>query len=402
MTSLRRLALLILIAVLAPALAWADGPRRVLHVSLYPYIPDAAAAALTLKQGFERDHPDVIVDITLNSHYYDLDPAAKGILYEDADVHEIDVVFLGDFLAQHKLAPLSKALQASLPAFTTRAAEAATVDGELVAAPQWLCSDFLIYRADQTGLDGSDTLSGLEAALAPAGHGLLMDMGGTDGLGELYLSFLVARDGQPDKALANVTPTPDPAVLSRIQRILALEPAGFGRSPDYHERGVFYARQFARRSGAAFVGYSEMIHEVLDEGAVSCRIEDRCVGAGDIKVAAFPFEDHKVRPMVWVDMFGVDAKTTGQTRADAEAFIGYAVSDAAYRALLIPQPGEAPRYLLPATEAPFHDPQILAAAPLYPKFHAIIDQGVVVSTPHLTARLHDVASQIDADLPKTH
>ena len=195
MLGFRRLLGLILIVVITPTLAWADGPRRVLHVSLYPYIPNAAAAALTLKQGFERDHPDVIVDITLNAHYYDLDPAAKGVLYEDADVHEIDVVFLSDFLAQHKLAPLSKAMQASLPPLTMRASEAATVDGRLVAVPQWLCSDFLIYRADVAGLNGVQSLTQMESALAAPGGGLLMDLGQPDGLGEVYLSYLVARDG---------------------------------------------------------------------------------------------------------------------------------------------------------------------------------------------------------------
>jgi hypothetical protein len=184
--------------------------------------------------------------------------------------------------------------------------------------------------------------------------------------------------------------------------MLALEPAGYGRNPDYAKRGDFYARQFARRAGAAFVGYSEMTHEVLDETDVSCRQEDRCVKASEIGVAAFPFEDGKVQPMVWVDMFGIDARVHGQTLADAADFIRYAVSISAYRSLLAPQEGENPRYLLPATEAAFKDPAILRAAPLYPKFRAIVDQGVVVSVPDLNARLHAVAAKIDAALPPTH
>jgi hypothetical protein len=70
--------------------------------------------------------------------------------------------------------------------------------------------------------------------------------------------------------------------------------------------------------------------------------------------------------------------------------------------LLIPAPGDIPRYLLPATQTAFDDPDILHAAPLYPKFHAIVDQGVVVTVPHLNATLHDVAAHIDAALPPTH
>jgi thiamine pyridinylase len=396
-----RMLLLGLFALLVPALAQASTPRRVLYVSLYPYIPDAPAAALALKQEFKRQHPEVIVDITLNRNYYSPNAADKGVLFEDADVHEIDVIFLRDFLDKHKLAPLPPDFATSVGKLTPLAAQAATADGKLVAVPQWMCADFLIYRADKTDLASTHSLADLERALGPD-HGLLIDMTGSGTLGELYLSALLARDGSPETALSHITPDPDPEILGRLQRTLALEPAGFGRNADYGKRGDFYARQFARRAGSAFVGYSEMTHEVLDETDVSCRVEDRCVTAADIRVAAFPFADGKVRPTVWVDMFGIDARVHGKTLTDAEDFIRYAVSVSAYRTLLIPQSGENPRYLLPAMEAAFNDPQILDAAPLYPAFRAVMDQGVVVTVPDLNAELHDVASRIDADLPQRH
>jgi thiamine pyridinylase len=398
--SFLRFLLVWLSAILVSSFAWADSPRRVLHVSLYPYIPNAQAAALTLKQGFEGRHPGVIIDITFNRNYYDPDPAAKGVLYENADVHEIDVVFLSDFLNRHKLAPLSPAFTSSLDKLMPLAAKAATVRGRLVAVPQWICTDFLIYRADKVGLAGVPTLADVERQLG-LDHGLLMDMKGQGALGELYLSSLLARDGSPEAALSHVIPSPDPEILARLQRVLALEPAGFGRNAAYGAREDFYARQFARGAGDAFFGYSEMTHEVLEESA-ACRVEDHCVTAPDIRVAAFPFQDGKVRPTVFVDMFAIDSRVHGKTLTDAQDFIRYAVSLPAFRALLIPDVGDNPRYLLPATEASFNDPKILAAAPLYPKFRAIVDQGVVVTAPHLNAHLHEVAAQIDADLPQTH
>jgi thiamine pyridinylase len=396
-----QLACFLLAMALLPALASADTPRRVLQVSLYPYIPEAADAALTLKQDFERQHPDVIVDITLNRHYYSPDPADKGVLYEDADVHEIDVIFLKDFLDRHKLAPLSADFAKSTGKLVPLAVQAATADGKLVAVPQWMCADFLIYRADKTGIADAHSLADVERALG-ANDGLLMNLSGSDTLGELYLSALIARDDSPETALAHVGADPDPEILARLKRIMALEPAGFGRNPDYAKREDFYARQFARRRGGAFVGYSELTHDVLDETSIACRQEDRCVTAGDIGVAPFPFADGKVRPMVWVDMFGIDARVHGKTLTDAEEFIRYAVSLPAYRALLIPESDGIPRYLLPATEAAFSDPEILKTAPLYPKFRAIMDQGVVVTVPDLNARLHTVAAKIDLDLPQNH
>jgi hypothetical protein len=87
---------------------------------------------------------------------------------------------------------------------------------------------------------------------------------------------------------------------------------------------------------------------------------------------------------------------------DAADFIRFAVSLPAYRALLVPAQGRPPRYLLPPTVEAFDDPQILQAAPLYPTFRAIMEQGVVTSTPHLQAKLHDAALRIDADLPAVH
>lgn len=401
----RKLLLAVLATLLAPAIALAaphapaDPPRRVLHVSLYPYIPDAAAAALTLKQGFERTHPGVIVEITFNPNYYSLDPADKGVLYEEADVHEIDVIFLKDMLAKGRLAPLPAAFLASLEPSEPMAVKAATVDGRMVAVPQWMCADFLIYRADITGLDSARTLGDVETALAH--DGLLADLSG-DALGELYLSILAGRSATPGDVLSEAKSPPDAEMVARLKRMLALVPPGLGRTDAYKGVESFYARQFARREGGAVVGYSEMMYEVLDETAKACRLEARCVTAPELRVTSIPFADNRVRPMVWSDMFAIDAHVHGRKFTDAEDFIRYAVSMPAFRALLIPAQGQPPRYLLPAADAAFSDPAILKNAPLYPRLKSIVDQGEVVTALGLSTQMHDVAMRIDADLPKTH
>jgi thiamine pyridinylase len=374
---------------------------RMLHVSLYPYIPEAAGAALALKQGFERVHPDVIVEISFNANYYSPDPADKGVLYEDADIHEIDGIFLRDFLDGHRLAKLPASLVAAAPAFESQARQAATFEGRLVAVPHWMCADFLIYRASPSAGADIATLAGLRRSLSSS-HGLLMDMKDTGALGELYLGALLSRPGwQRDLATALIRP-PDPAVLARFRDILALEPPGFGRNARYARIESFYARQFARGVGAGFVGYSELTHDVLEESANGCSEMDRCVAADALRVAAFPFADHVVRPAIWVDMFGIDARVHGQALADAADFIAYAVSLPAYRALLIPAEGEAPRYLLPATTGAFDDAAIVRAAPLYPRFRAIMEQGVAVTLPLLNMHLHALASELDRLLPMSH
>ena len=93
---------------------------------------------------------------------------------------------LRDFLASHKLQPAGVQLGDQL---TPLAREAATYDGTLWVVPQWMCADFLIYRADEPALDRAQTLNALEAALSQS-HGLLLNMKGEEQLGELYLNFL--------------------------------------------------------------------------------------------------------------------------------------------------------------------------------------------------------------------
>jgi thiamine pyridinylase len=370
---------------------------------MYPYIPDAADAAWKLKQGFEDTHPGVLLRITFNPNYYDPAPAANGVLHEDADVHEIDGIFLRDFMDAHKLAPLSPGFAASLGKLVPLAESAARLDGQIVAIPHWMCSDFLFYRADESVLAGVHTIPGLEAALHPStpGHGLLLDMAG-DALGELVFSYRLGQSGNAAQAVAELGDPPDNRLLETMHRILGLEPRGFGRSADYNARDGFYARQFARRAGSAFVGYSEATHDVLDETATSCRHEDRCLTPADIRVGAWPFSGSGERQAVWVDMYGIDAHAHGAVYKDAEDFIRYAMRAQTYRELLVPPAGGVPRYLLPALDDVYRDPQLLQAAPLYSQFRAIIDRGVVASAPHLQAKLRVAAASVNAALPASH
>jgi len=58
--------------------------------------------------------------------------------------------------------------------------------------------------------------------------------------------------------------------------------------------------------------------------------------------------------------------------------------------------------LLPATKTAFEDVSIMRAAPLYPQFRAIMEQGVAVKLPLLNAHLHTLASRLDVSLPAAH
>jgi hypothetical protein len=206
-TTRKEFGFLAVLAIMVVFVHCALAQRRMLHVSLYPYVPDAAAAALTLKQGFEKLHPDIIADITFNPNYYSVVPADHGVLYEDADIHTIDGVFLDDFLAAHKLAPLRRDFLSRLPAPEGLALHLASLGAEQVAIPYWMCADFLIYRKSLHGLDHLASLKQLETGLH--GSGLAADMEDSGELAELYYSTVLA-EARTDEPLQNLPEKPDP------------------------------------------------------------------------------------------------------------------------------------------------------------------------------------------------
>src|SRR5262245_49029277 len=174
----------------------------------------------------------------------------------------------------------------------------------------------------------------------------------------------------------------DAQTTDALQRVLALTAPGFGRDADYHERQGFYARQFARGQGRALVGYSESLYYLLMETAHSCRHSEGCLRVdqhvSDIGVKAWPLSDNGALPMSWVDLLVVDASVRGQKLQDAAAFIAYVTRVATYQEALIPEGGEAPRYLLPARRELYTDPHLVDHAPLYPLFQPLIEQAAVV------------------------
>jgi hypothetical protein len=102
---------------------------------------------------------------------------------------------------------------------------------------------------------------------------------------------LVAHYGSATEALKRLDPAHiDDYAVNILREFVAMEPVGFGRDPDYHNREGFYPRQFARGSGSAYVGYSEDSYYSLAEAAGSC-LQGQCLTRDDLDVASWPFAD---------------------------------------------------------------------------------------------------------------
>jgi hypothetical protein len=98
-------------------------------------------------------------------------------------------------------------------------------------------------------------------------------------------------------------------------------------------------------------------------------------------------------------MLVIDADADEQTRSDASRFIRFMAEPTTYRLLLLPQWPTPPRYLLPAREDLYADPELVAAAPLYAQFRRRLANATPVTAEGLNQRLREAGAQLDAALP---
>jgi hypothetical protein len=71
---------------------------RPLTVALYPFIPEYSIVQAELKKSFQTLQPDIVVNFSdLTSNYYD-STKANYIGTTKADVYELDLVFLKEFV----------------------------------------------------------------------------------------------------------------------------------------------------------------------------------------------------------------------------------------------------------------------------------------------------------------
>jgi thiamine pyridinylase len=244
------------------------------------------------------------------------------------------------------------------------------------------------------------TWAGTKQALAASlggGQGLLIDLMGKTTLGELYFdsSFDSLNDlGAALKAAEDPKKRYEPA-FQAIVDAQSLCGSDFCRVKTLHNTAGGYARHFARKHGAAFVGYSEELFFFLDEVRNQCGT-DPCVAESELEVLPFAFSEKGDHPFAFVDSLAINANTcTGDCVDDAAAFIAMMNEDATVTAILLPGEKKPPLYLLPARTTA--NKTLDASAPLYPKLRAIIDGAVPVQGAELGRRLRKMGASINDD-----
>jgi thiamine pyridinylase len=376
------------------------GPRRKLRVVLYPIIPAFTDYMFQIKTGFEDspDGRDIQIEFQdLTDGYYD--PTQKNFIESaQADVYEIDSVFLSDFVSTGKIQQLPSQLVPNSGEFLANGQNAAQFQNKWYGVPHWVCGNLLFFKKGDSNLATVRTLSELQTAIGTthqAGMGLFIDLKGKSTLGEFYLMSLFDRYQTFSQVQSHLTPY-DSTIEDNLKRVGSLCDAGFCRNGNYHQAIGFYGSQFVRGRARAFVGYSESLYYMLWEAENACAVKEKCYTDADLSVAEVPLDDHGSKQMSWVDLLTIDKGCDGQCLSDATAFVSYVNSHVTQvRALT----GYPPRYLLPARSSVYSDPSMQKAAPLYQQIRPIIEKAETPTAPKLDQTLRTYGATLDQNLP---
>jgi thiamine pyridinylase len=416
--------LLLLLATCLSTIAFAEQKqsRRILRAALYPYVPDKAGLFWKLEREFETAHPDIDLQyVDLSSNYYggQLLDGLKGP-NPVADVFEVDTVFLQDLVEQNLIQELPHNTSYRPSDFLPVASQATTLNSKVYGVPHWICGNFLFFRADDPEVEKFETLctlDGLERLLGRPtadSDALLADLRGKSTLGEEYLDSVLDTFGDAQQALNHTDPNaPEMDAVKALSRLFLLTPGGLCDSDKHHKFGQFYARQFARRKTRAYMAYSEQLYYTVDEtlhgiadgqpsvGGVHFDFDNTngytVRGDDDIKAIGAPLADSGSHMLAWVDVLVLRTGLEGQSREDALALIDYYNSEMFTLSVLLPQVGEAPRYLMPARASIFTNSVLLRAAPLYQTFLKVMSNATALTGPGLNDRLRAIGKKIEND-----
>jgi hypothetical protein len=121
--------------------------HRTLRVALYPFVPDKDDLFARVKSSFEHRHPDIALTIIdLSGNYYD-ESSPGAITNTDADILEVDSVFLDDLVAAGCVQALRASVVPDKALFTPIARGAMDVGWNTYSIPHWLCTSYLFVAS---------------------------------------------------------------------------------------------------------------------------------------------------------------------------------------------------------------------------------------------------------------
>jgi thiamine pyridinylase len=371
-------------------------------VVLYPAIPNFPAVKDWVVKSFEKAHPDVhleIVDLT-NNYYGSFVDDYIGCA--DADVYELDSVFLYDFALNGRIQALPETAKAPSNTFLKNAVSGVVIDGTQYGAPHWVCENFLFFQASDKKLKHLETIDKLSSEIGPhppTGKGIAVDLKGKSTLGEFYLNAVVDRYQDWNVVKMHIAVF-DAAIEKDLARLRDLCEGTACRDSKKHST-PFFAEEFETKKARALIGYSESLNGALKAAGdkSKCPTDRSCLHDADFDVDQLPLDSNASKAMSWVDSFTINSKCTDACLSDAAAFIQFMNQDDTFMAILVGADG-VPTYLLPAKASLYANKDLVGKAHLYPALKAIIENAVVPSDLGLNEELRNTGRTVDKELSK--
>lgn len=363
-----------------------------LKVALYPYVPDRQTLFYVIEEMFEAENPGVNLELVDDENLL-WDYYSGGLQKTEADVYEVDTILLADLIRAGKISPTDIPIDGNLPEAVT----AVTRGDKIYGVPHWVCGNFLFYRKGDSEIESAKTWAELAETLSKRKESLFIDFKGKSTLGEWYLTALSEIHGfKKAQEMALNSEELDKSVLDKLKEVLQSCPAGYCRSDDLHDIAGYYARSFIAGHASAYVGYSESIHYGIQYALDNCTETSSCIPIGNIAVRSLPkmVESSATAGVGWVDALTIDANIDPQKKELAKQFIEFLVSERAYKAILEPEWGKSPMYLLPAK-----DNVVIKDAPLYKAFYAAHIGRETGTKEGLNDRLRGFGKKLDCALP---
>src|SRR5205823_2428334 len=123
--------------------------------------------------------------IDIGDNYYD-EGSPHAITNTDADIFELDSVFMDDFVSSKRIQPLPTGLTPPSGTLVPPAASVVQTAGMTYAVPHWVCTNYLFTTTGDSlaNVPSFTEVTRIVGTSHSAGQGLLVDMKGRSTLGE--------------------------------------------------------------------------------------------------------------------------------------------------------------------------------------------------------------------------
>lgn len=333
---------MLLIILFSFSCSFAEQPDS-LTAAIFKYIPDPVRFETAIREEWNRRHPDIALKF-VDWDCYDQE------IPNDIDVFIFDAIYLDHYIKQGALLPIHEEEIENKDDLIPYALNAAAVDGVLYAVPQFLCTNLLYTRKNDTDLADANDIDNLyqvigelpsEKILLPENEGLLVQIASAvENFIWYILAFLDYEDTFPEEY---ITFDPDWISAEAIDSLEEIREMAGTKQLAWMSKNNAYIRAewFARGRGRAYIGYSEAMSVMGD-------------ALNDIDFRRFSFTDGEGEeiPIFFADMTGINAQIRAEKQPYAIELLNVITgTDVMVQASSPSKPGESYQYLLSARES---------------------------------------------------